>query len=245
MTPRVLMVLAMSVSAAAQGFDVASVKLSDLPVGPDYNNKITVQPKKFAGRNVTLKRLIGEAYSLQPFQIAGPKWMTSAEYDVDAKSAEPIDAGAMRARLRTLLMERFHLKKHDETKDQRVYELMVDKGGPKFHEGEAIARQPGIDHFHGDLQEFAQMLTIRLSMQSAEDPSKPAMATGVGFPVVDKTGLSGVYDFNLNAKPELGVDPLAFWQHIVQQQLGLKLEARRAAVVFLVVDGADRTPVGN
>jgi uncharacterized protein (TIGR03435 family) len=237
--------LALATPAFGQTFDVASIKPSERQVGPDYNNNVTVRPTDFKGRNVTLKRLIGEAYGLAPFQIAGPKWMENDEFDVDAKSPDSSDAGQIRAMLRPLLANRFHLAAHRETKDQRVYELVVDKGGPKFHQGDPEPPKPGMDHFHGELDQFAGMLTIRLSMPIAEDPTKPSIATGVGNPVVNKTGLTGEYDLNYNAKPELGVDSFVRWQRILQEQLGLKLESRRGPVEILIIDNVQRVPDAN
>src|ERR1700722_2856308 len=64
----------------AQTFDVASVKVSARPVGKDYNNQIAIGPSNFTGKNTTLKRLIVEAYSVEPPQVfGGPKWLDESE----------------------------------------------------------------------------------------------------------------------------------------------------------------------
>src|ERR1035441_562282 len=77
----------LSAAIHAQSFDVASVKLSTKPVGPDYNNQVAIGPSTFSGKNVTLKRLIGWAYRLEPPRIfSGPKWFDETEYDVEAKA---------------------------------------------------------------------------------------------------------------------------------------------------------------
>src|SRR6478736_5314600 len=75
---------AMSVPAA---FDVASVRPSQRVVGLDYNNQIAYSPTGITARNVTLKRLIAEAYHLQLNQISGPDWLGRDEYDIEAKAA--------------------------------------------------------------------------------------------------------------------------------------------------------------
>src|ERR1700735_2221003 len=96
----------------AQSFDVASVKVSEKLVGPDYNNRVTLSPAGFSGRNVTLKRLVMEAYGLQPYQVVagGPKWLDSVEYDVEAKAGGPVPGEQLRRMLQTLLTDRFHLQ---------------------------------------------------------------------------------------------------------------------------------------
>jgi uncharacterized protein (TIGR03435 family) len=59
------------------------------------------------------------------------------------------------------------------------------------------------------------------------------------IPVLDKTGLVDTYDFTVAVRPELGVDPLTLWQEVLREQLGLRIESRRAAVEVVVVDYAD------
>jgi uncharacterized protein (TIGR03435 family) len=63
--------------------------------------------------------------------------------------------------------------------------------------------------------------------------------------VVDKTGLAGVFDFPVEFRPEAGGDMYVFWQRILQDQLGLKLERRKSMVEFWVVDRATRIPTAN
>ena len=65
------------------------------------------------------------------------------------------------------------------------------------------------------------------------------------MPVLDKTGLAGIYDINVDMKLELGVDMFTIWQRVLQDQLGLKLESRKAKVDVLVVDSAERIPTAN
>jgi uncharacterized protein (TIGR03435 family) len=148
--------------------------------------------------------------------------------------------------LQSLLTDRFHLKTHRETRELKVYDLLVDKGGPKIHPGDAAAApRPGFQHFHGELSQFANLLAIKLSMPIADDPSKPTIASPTAVPVVDKTGLTGVYDFDFERKLAVGVDALALWQPVLQEQLGLRLESRKSMVDVVVVDSADRTPTAN
>jgi uncharacterized protein (TIGR03435 family) len=103
-------------SLYAQGFDVASIKPVTHPVGPDYNNQVTLRPASFSAHNVTLKRLIVEAYAIQAPQLSGPKWLAQNEYDIEAKF-EPARRTRLPAMLQQLLTERFHLATHRDTKE--------------------------------------------------------------------------------------------------------------------------------
>ena len=80
------LVAAGQVSTTNPAFDVASVKPSQHIVGPDYNNQLTYSPTGITCRNVTLQRLIAEAYQLQLNQVLGPGWLDKNEYDIDARS---------------------------------------------------------------------------------------------------------------------------------------------------------------
>ena len=152
----------------AQTFEVASVKPSANTVGPDYNNQITVGPSNFIGKNVTLKRLIGEAYGITPPQIfGGPKWLAENEYDVQAKTDRALSKDELRKMLQPLLVSRFHLAIHHETRELNTYELVADRGGPKVHpvkDGEGTPAPLGSRHFHGDLDQLANLISIQLTM---------------------------------------------------------------------------------
>jgi uncharacterized protein (TIGR03435 family) len=63
----------------AVAFDIASVKLSGHPVGPDYNNQLTFSLAGLSARNVTLRRLVSEAYRLQLRLVIGPNWLDQNE----------------------------------------------------------------------------------------------------------------------------------------------------------------------
>src|SRR4051812_46037388 len=187
--------------AAGQGtpaFETASVKPSARQVGPDYNNQITMLPSRFSGPNATLRRLVAEAYGIQLRQVIGPGWLDENEYDIEARPAGSADRREMRLMLRALLADRFHLKQHADTREMRVYELLVDAGGPKIRpvaEGaEPVGGGPGV-HFRGDMQRFADLLAMQFSIPAATDATEPARGGGPAVPVLDKTGLTGVYDF--------------------------------------------------
>src|SRR5580658_10415491 len=87
----------------ASSFEAASVRPSQHEVGPDYNNQITYSPAGFNGKNVTLKRLIAEAWHCQMKQVDGPPWLDRNEYDIAARSFEGATKEQMQVMLRALL----------------------------------------------------------------------------------------------------------------------------------------------
>jgi uncharacterized protein (TIGR03435 family) len=252
-------VLALSVSGVfAQGtqaspgsgpaFDVATIK----PTPPDAKagRYITMQgPNHFVVKYYTLKLLIAAAYNLSPKVISGgPAWADSDHFDIEALTpgdARPPQPEQM-AMLRNLLADRFKLGFHREDKEFSIYALEVAKDGPKLKESTAPASDPAQlistvypQHIHlpaknASMGDFASLLQRAL----------------LDRPVVDRTGLPGKYDFDLDWAPDEtqfgGEVPVApadaqappFFTAI-QQQLGLRLEAMRGTVAALVIDRAE------
>lgn len=252
--PPLLIALAFSSSVAlsqsappAPKFEVASVRPSQHEVGPDYNNQITYSADGFTGRHVTLKRLIAEAYHLQLDQISGPRWLDQNEYDISTRTAGASTRAQTATMLQNLLATRFKLATHREQRTMRVYDLLVAKSGPKIQpvaDGKTATSNSGF-HFHGDMRQFADLLALQFSMPAAEDPSKPVRASPVQIPVIDRTGLQGIFDFSVNMHPELGTDVFTLWQRVLPSQLGLRIESRKEAVPILIVDSATKIPTAN
>lgn len=224
-------------------FEVASVKPSRTVVGHDGD--VTFEPDRIRVRNTTLKRLIFEAYRVPYSQITGgPPWLDSNEYDIDAKAASPVGTEQLRLMLRTLLADRLKLAVRSESKERRVYVLTVGKDGPRLH-GSRSEKDAHRWSFHGDLSQFAGILAVQLTIPFLDDPTTPSHARGAPIPVLDKTGIAGVYDISLDIKPEPGADAFAVWQRALQEQLGLKLESQKAPVEILIVDHVEKVPTEN
>jgi uncharacterized protein (TIGR03435 family) len=231
---------------AQPSFEVASVRPSAQTVGPDYNNQVSWTPAGFTAKNVTLKRLIADAWNLQLNQVIGPPWLDRNEYDIEARfSGEP--AKEQRSlMLQNLLNDRFALKQHRETRAMRVYELTVAKDGPKFKSDPSEQPHAGSGfHFHGEMRQFADLLALQFSIPAPERPDVPMRAGGPLIPVLDKTGLQGTYDFTVDIHPELGTDSFAAWQRALNEQLGLRIESRKGDVEVRVVDDAQKLPSAN
>jgi uncharacterized protein (TIGR03435 family) len=247
----VLALLAPFLSAQPQAkppqFDIASVKPSRLSVGPDYNNQITFTLTGLSARNATLKRLIAEAWNLQINQILGPRWIDQNEYDIDAHAAAGTSKEQMAPMLRSLLTERFKLKEHAGEQEMHLYELVPAKTGPKIQpiaDGKSVKTAPGF-HFHGDMHRFADLLAVQFSIPATEDPSVPSKAGGPPTLVIDKTGLEGTFDFNVDIHPELNTDMFTVWRRALEDQLGLRIESTKGEVTVVVVDDAAKIPTEN
>lgn len=240
-----LVALALSAGAQQPAFEVASVKPHKPDVAGENRGRESIDtvPGVLTVRNASLSSCIKWAYLVRDHQISGPAWLNEERYDISAKAAAPAHLNELRRMLRTLLAERFSLQLHREAKELPVYSLVTAKSGPKLHKAEP----GGITSMQGENGNFVFRGT---SMeQFAEDLSG---LTQVDRPVLDRTGISGVFDFslkfgedNLEMKRALieGDGPSIFT--LIQEQLGLKLEARKDVVEVLVIDRAEKAPSEN
>jgi uncharacterized protein (TIGR03435 family) len=198
----------------------------------------------------------------------GPAWIRSARYQIDAKADSARGQGMMRGpMLQTLLEDRFRLKIRHETREVPAYVLTVAKGGLKlqpFQEGSCIPRdfarfveqfppQPfpdlpaGQKYCGGVSDEQGGTVTLEAIGMSIDEFLKYKFPR-LDRPVVNKTGITGRFDFHLEfaldeitgggATAAETVGPSIFTA--LEQQLGLKLEPAKAPGDFLVIDHVER-----
>lgn len=245
------------------GDPVSWAAVSIHPTDPaSTNNSWGDQPNGISDHGIGLQGLISQAYnfSVMPFrddEIEGlPAWAKSTRYDVIAR-VDPDDQEAFRklsslsmqeavaafaARQTTgemlmeqaLLADRFHLKVHWEPRERTVYLLKVAKSG--------VRMSTAADPKHGSMTFDAGKLSGKGVPVSfiASLLASPAQRT-----VIDHTGLTGQYDFDLHFAPEsvsasggTSTDPDFFTA--VQEQLGLKLQSGEAQVPVLVIDHVEQ-----
>jgi len=244
-----VLIAVLGVANAVSGpeFEVASVRLHEgvitISGGLDISGSRVTVPAS------TIADLVANAYEIKDYQLAGvAEWMRSDRYDIVATAAgggtpTPDQARQM---LQTLLANRFHLEIHRETKEMPVYALVVGKNGPKLKENPAGS---GIVKFNRKGRDVELVFTgTPMDSLTAQLPRMP----GVDRPVPDGTGLTGKYDFQLtltdfqlsmNAEqrgiPAADSDGASVFTAL-QDQLGLKLESRKAPVEILVVDHVDK-----
>jgi uncharacterized protein (TIGR03435 family) len=134
-------------AASPLAFEVATIKPS-APVDPAALRAGTahINTKIDAGRvdigTMSLLRLICIAYRLKPYQVSGPEWLKSANYDIQAKIPDGVPAEKAPEMFQTLLVERFGLTAHRDSKEQPVYALVVAKGGAKMKESSPESAPP-------------------------------------------------------------------------------------------------------
>jgi uncharacterized protein (TIGR03435 family) len=219
-------------------FDVVSIKASPISGSGAVAIGRSSSPGSVRLTGITLKDLIARAYSLKPYQISGPAWLGDKRFDIVAKAAGPVSDSKQRLMLQSMLADRFQLTVHTETNVLPAYELVAGKSGLKIHEvtpddtgSRYFPGRSGISATQIPMTRFAELLSAK-----------------VDRPVLDKTGLSGVFDIDLKwmpeaAGPDADLGPSIFTA--IQEQLGLKLEARKSPIEVLVVDRMNKTPTEN
>jgi uncharacterized protein (TIGR03435 family) len=223
-------------------FDVASVKIvtGGGPPG-DIPHNMDTSPGHFAMRNVPLRFAIEWAYDLKDYEISGPDWIKGEmRYDIIASAGRPASDDEMRPMLQALLLERFQMTVHRETKEVPVYVLLPGKGEPKVKPVADDAKPmlaggaSGVTFTAQPISRFTFMLTRRMDR-----------------PVLDQTGLKGRYEFTVDLsglgfngrEPEGPGGPSVFTT--VQRDLGLRLEAKKEPLSILMIDSASKTPTAN
>jgi len=231
-------------------FDVASVKPSRWSGEGRNRESTSANPGTLIMHNVTLRSALQWAYGVQEYQITGPAWIDDERYDISAKAAEPVGVEQLRSMLQSLLADRFKMAAHRAKKELPVYALVVAKAGPKLTagnpDGTSLVQPNGMSLTARDtsMSEVAEFLT-RGAVRALNLP-----------PVIDMTGLKGRYNFAIDATSFLqslgggkgAPDSAAIItgvQEILQDQLGLKAELRKAPTDVLVVDRAEKLPTEN
>ncbi|HEY4088427.1 MAG TPA: TIGR03435 family protein [Bryobacteraceae bacterium] len=222
--------VAFGLFAQAVSFDAASIKPSNASPG---SSGINTNNGYMRAYNVTLKRCIAGAYGITEDQvIGGPKWISENRYDITARGS----GGHTEDMLKTLLADRFRLVMHPQSETRSGYALTVAKGGIK---AAVSAIPPG-----GPSTTNSSRTRIEAKLCSMPVLARK-LAAVLGQPVVDDTGDTRSFDFVLQwvpdevmSKASAGSDaangPSLFTA--VQEQLGLKLEARKVPVDVLVID---------
>jgi uncharacterized protein (TIGR03435 family) len=206
---------------------------------------------RFVARRNNLARLLRKAYDLQGFQLDSlPGWTRNGDafYAIEAAAGRPVSAEECRLMLQSLLADRFHLVAHLQSKEIPVLALVVGKRGPKMEDAEETG--PGA-RMNGQRQPIAPDGTptpAGWTMSQLAEALGLTSSVSNGPPVVDRTGLKGAYQFDLqfNRFPGVGgrLSALPDMDAAVDEQLGLKLERRKEPFEMLVVDRLER-PTAN
>jgi uncharacterized protein (TIGR03435 family) len=269
---RPLLTLTISALALAQPqtFEVASVKPAVIPNGPVYFGPArggpgTQDPEQITWSYARLIDMLMTAYDVKNFQITAPSWISSERYNVIAKVPEKATKEQVRSMWQNLLADRFGVVLHHESKEFQVEQLEIAKGGHKLKdttvENPDADGPPKMDNGVLKGPGFVTMIRVGAGGPSAHTVAKAQdlsrltvlLTSQVGRPVLDKTGLTGRYDFELDYTPnipaaapaESASDPGLTLSDAIQKQLGLKLVAAKAKLDILIIDKAEKIPTAN
>lgn len=233
-------------------FAVATVKLSPESEADDWGTMI--RGHHFVATHVSMDDLIGYAYGMNAQQIDhAPAWFGSERFDVEGVPDTQIlpTRDEYRTMVQKTLVERFGLKFHPAQKMMTAYVLEVDKGGLKIQQtvGQPYAAETwGVSRGRLQVRNMSFGGVARVMQRTVFDR-----------PVVDGTGVSGRYTFDLRWHPDEvqyaqmqglnvptddGSEARDDIYSAARKQLGLKIEARKTMVDVMVIDAASQ-PVAN
>ena len=236
-------------------FEVASVK----PNNTDADPSMSVPPRgSVATVNVPLQNLIVNAYGIPAFRVLdAPEWIRRERFDISAKIPDEAAPGQVLSMLQSLLEERFKLRVHRETREQPIYAVVVARSdgrlGPRLKPSSAdcaTAAAPSSAAASSPNTQCGALFGVGPAGGRIISRGQPlgrvisAVSMAVSRGVVDRTGLQGPFDVELewssdvNAGATNGNTPSIFTA--LQEQLGLRLEPSRGPVEVLVIDSVER-----
>jgi len=275
---RAPLLLLSAVVALGQTFEVASVKPSapgwergGVYFGPPRGGPGTPDPGQITWTYARFRDLLMTAYDLKTYQIVGPAWMDTELYDVVVKVPAGTTKEQVNVMWQSLLAERFGVKIHHDPKEFQAEDLVIGKGGSKLKvttEDTSALPPPGPPKFKDGVLSSPGLVTTILmadgrgsarAIAKAQLLSKlvAMMAAQLNRPVIDKTGLTGFYDFTLEftlvlplqpgASPTTPTasDPGPDLAAAVERELGLKLVGSKAKLDVIVIDQAEKVPTEN
>ena len=221
---------------AAPEFDVTSVKPSRL----DGWQGVDTMPGRIRADSITLNRCIRQAYNIGPHQlIGGPDWILTDRWEIVARADRPVDDDdTLMLMLRSLLADRFQLVVHRETRNLPAYVLEVNRSGPKMQKAAAGDSDTEMQGGRGRVMLAARKVPM--------DELADILGRRMDRPVVNRTGLSGGFNFSLHWAADSGrspsdgaVDDVSIFTAL-GEQLGLRLRTAKAPVEVLVIDHVER-----
>jgi uncharacterized protein (TIGR03435 family) len=257
-------------------FEVASVK-AGVPLGAPGFRRVSCPSTPPAGQwtctNEPLVSLICMAWNLDVRRLSLPPSMGDVRYDIVAKVPAGTSVGDFRLMIQKLLAERIGLVTHHEQREIDVFELVIAKGGLKMKEAEpAPAGGPATPRISFDKDRIPQLPPgSAYAVNVANTAGMFTVGRMLGMDeivrlipsdrlIVDKTGLTGKYDFTLrrplpappgsaaaaasssNGVPEASEPAAASVESALEEQLGLRLRPAKLMADLLVVDRFNRTP---
>jgi len=208
-----------AVLICGQEFEVATIKPSAQSAQGQTGAGLHIDGSIARYSALSLKLYLGIAFGLKNYQISAPDWMASDRWDITAKLADGSDPKQIPEMLQRLLLDRFQMKMHRETKELPVYGLILGKGELKLREspadpvvdGKPSARSVNVaasGNGTGTTVTYGNGSYFTLGDNKFEGKKLPmsimadALARFADRPVVDMTDLKGRYDFTMEFSPD-------------------------------------------
>jgi uncharacterized protein (TIGR03435 family) len=223
-------------------FEVASVKYLPPPRSPRVSTgggPGTSDPERWTRSNVTLGSLLVEAFGVQGRLIEMPDWATAEHYEVIAKVPAGASKSDIAPMVRALLTERFHMMWHRAQHTMPVYEMRRVSGAPALTPSESAADSLSFN----DSGSNREIVIKGISLSGLAG----YLSGQMDRPVVDQTGLSGVFDIQVHyPKAEADAESRGYaLRAAARDQLGLEFRSGTAPVDVIVIDGIDKIPTPN
>lgn len=215
-------------------FEVVSVR--PLPPGRrDQFDSYCADGGRFIIRGTPLLWSIKWAYGLNDYQVRSgwPAWLNSfGTYEIEAETEGRVTEDQCRTMVQSLFEDRFKLRMHRQLKTYSSYALVVGKNGPRLQaHGEVV--------INGALKQAASEREPPEGWTMARLANYLVSIIAIGRPVIDRTGLRGVYGVNLSySTADQDGRPDIFTA--LQEQLGLKLQPVRAPIETFVIDHVEK-----
>jgi uncharacterized protein (TIGR03435 family) len=240
-----LITLAFVSGLSAQSFEVASIRINKDDQSGAAGKRISIEtsPGSLVMRNVTLLSCIRWAYEVHDYQIVGgPEWRNSERYDIIARPQAAASEDQMKQMLRALLAERFKLALTHEKKELPAYVITVDKNAHRLKPSKGDGPR-GLRPADGgvaltnttmaDLEQFLSGLPL------------------IDKPVIDRTGLTGPFDFTLIlTNDSIDATPAAAKGALVNagaagyidalKRLGLRMDVQKVPIETLIIDHVEK-----
>jgi uncharacterized protein (TIGR03435 family) len=248
-------------------FEVASVKVATdasgggISGGPGSND-----PTQFTAGRVSMGLLLRMAFAANTYRLSAPSGLPDGYFNIHAKLPPDTSKSQFEQMLQNLLIERFAMKLHHEMQERSGYELVVAKSGSRLKAAEpaseSLAPYSIVKDRAGESQlEPGRNARVVFRLSDGRYRQSGRMQTVADIiamcerelqqPVVDRSGLTGVYDFNIDyMRPpdepgDARDDAETPFLNAFQSQLGLRLERKRVPVDIIVIDHIAKTPTEN
>lgn len=227
-------------------FEVASVRQTAAQaegIEGSSRSQIACTADSLTMRNIDLREMLEWAYELEHVQLEGPGLPRGIRYDVRARAGESVNVQSLRRMLQDLLATRFAVRLHHEEKRIAVYELVVAKDGPRLPKDKTESLAPG--YFRETFPRVEDGGFVFANVSLTDFAKQLTELRGIDLPVLDRTGIRGVYDITLKSAARAMLEPNGpSLLTLIHEQLGLQLVSAKDRMDVVEVDHAE-TPSPN